>query len=109
MQVNKSKDQYWKFELHTQLNPITLNAPESISPSIAGKEPFDEKYAKYDGCCQCVIPGKMYLSTSFKIVLKSSGSEKCKHYNKKKYQPCGASVGSNFERYPGCTVDSTIS
>jgi hypothetical protein len=44
--------------------PCTPSPDDSRSPSTAGPDAFAGKYAKNEGCCQCVTPGRMTRSRS---------------------------------------------
>ncbi len=50
-----------------QSMPCTPRPADSSSPSTAGPEAFAGKYAKKDGDCQCVSPGRMMSSRSLKM------------------------------------------
>jgi hypothetical protein len=80
--------------LVAQSMPCIPNPAESNSPRIDGPELLAGKKAKKLGDCQCVMPGKMSLSTSARMASKGSPRD-------------GGSAGSEARICPGLTAEQT--
>jgi len=74
--------------------PCTPNPEETRSPSIAGGDAFPGKYAKKLGDCQCVTPGRITSSRSWRIASNASPRS-------------GGCAGRRRRTSPGATWAST--